>query len=321
MSEHQNFAPLPSLEKQRENVRATGNQFSEAGTQDRWQDTPELVFATKEEGYKRLVIDSAVVPEVPYMVAPNQYLHAQLQKVRPEKQTDLDPSAWIEHLMKSEGLIIGFSGYGTGSSEDFKISYDKEHKAIDKLFDAFENGGQKVSQVVDGGGSFGLPAVASTAARERGYETTAISTVQGLRGIAPHENVVVTTGENLPEYENDVNGGFGTEAPALGATPDILVVMGGGLIAKQEIDAAMGNATDIIFAPGVNENYLASSAVHGHKDRKSLQANASGPLETRVHVVDSIDAISTIVGQLDLNKDRLQASRQIRAQRLKSLLH
>jgi hypothetical protein len=138
--------------------------------------------------------------------------------------------------------------------------------------------------------------------------------VRGLRGIGPHDNVIVTTGDIVPEH-NDVSGDFGTEAAALGAMPDVLIVIGGGPIAKKEIASAMGNAAAIIFAPGVKD-YPTNSAVHAYEDVDTLRANASGPLDTHIQVVEDIADVATVISQLNLSGERLQASRHIRAERL-----
>lgn len=276
--------PLPSLDEQLELVRTTGNQFDPDERRARRLPIPGVMLEGDDGELELALYDAGVVPTIPNMVVSSNGLCHALQELRPDHPTSKSAGSFVLGMFFRSELIIGFSGYGTGTDPGGKrYSYEAECDGMNELFDALQEVELPVSHVVDGGTGYGVPALSGLIAQQRGLKTVGYSPARSLRGIASRDTSVIVGKE------------FGDEAIALGSTPDMLFVLGGGPNAEKEIEAALAVGSRIMQ---LNlRDYPGSSVAH-MVDRHSgaQEAEEKGQLT----VCRSMDEAREVIQGLDL---------------------
>ncbi|HTE57963.1 MAG TPA: hypothetical protein VK694_04420 [Verrucomicrobiae bacterium] len=297
---------MSNLEAQIELLRTTGNQFSDEERHSRRLALPG-VYLEGDDGPEPALYDSVIVPAIPYLIAPSEEVHEALEAIRPGRATDQNPDDFIEKTFNRKGVLIGFSGYGTGSDPIKKYEYSAEHDGLQALFAHCRTAGISIDGVIDGATGYGVPGLSGTLAEKQGLITTGFAPLESLRGAAMRHKYGV------------VGKVFGDEAQALGGTPDILVAMGGGPNAQKEIEAALDLGTLVILATlrGYPGNSIA------HLPNRATEAKTAQDVEAarKAHIPVESTSVKHLLGIFDsLNMDRLRATRDQRAEHLARVL-
>jgi hypothetical protein len=269
--------PLPSLDEQLDLLRTTGDQFDIDERRGRRVVLPGVTL--EEDGIREPALyDAGVVPTIQTMVVPDERVCDALANVRPGMTTMASATPFLMNVLQYSGLVVGFSGYGTGSSKEKTYEYQTEHAGINGVLDAFEESGLRVAHVVDGGTGYGVPGLSGVIAEQRGLRTIGYAPVRSLRGIARRDTSVIVGNE------------FGDEAVALGSTPDVLVALGGGPNAEKEVEAALNVGSKVMLLtlkdyPGNSIAYLPErhEAAREAQDKEQLVVCTSLE-EAREHI-------------------------------------
>lgn len=289
---HNNLLQMTSLHAQIDSLRTTGEQFDDAERKAAWLPLVDVTLRG-DNACEPALYYSHTVPYIPNMVVPSLRMLNALEEVRPARSTVQHPDALLSSIENSRGVILGFSGYGTGGG----FSYETEFQAINDIFDRCHDSGIHIDMVVDGGTGFGVPGLGGAIANQRGFDTLGYLPARGLRGAAPRQTSVVTGEE------------FGDEALALGGTPDVLIALGGGPIAEQEIDSAIRSGSTVVLA--ALKQYPESSAVYlPTRNAPARIAQKAGKLVT----CSTTSEISDVLDWLDMS-----ALRHLRISRVENL--
>jgi hypothetical protein len=295
--------PLPTLDEQLGLLRATGNQFDPEEREARWLALSGVTLQG-DETREPVLYDAGVVPTIPEMVVPSNNMRHALEVVRPGLQTSASAGAFLLRTFAHDGLIVGFSGYGTGTEKGGRrYEYEDEYEGLLELFAAFHDAEMPVGQVVDGGTGFGVPGLSGVVAEQEGITTIGYTPARSLRGIARRDTSVIIGEE------------FGDEAIALGSTPDILIAMGGGPNAEKEVEAAL-DAGSLVMLLTLRDYPPSSIAYMTDRHEGAREAKE----KERLFVCESIDEARVVIG--GLNAGQLRASRfDIRLHILQRALH
>lgn len=241
--------------------------------------------------------DDRVVPVLPHMVVPSRSVHAALASIRPDALTTATADAFLEQRLDTDGLIVGFSGYGTEGHR-----YYTEASGIDQVLHACELRRMPVQCVVDGGTGYGVPGLAGVTGTMRRHETVGFAPLRSLRSAAWRDEYVVVGQE------------WGDEAEALGGLPDLLVALGGDQNARREVHAALAAGSIVMLAnlTSYPERSLANDYVR--PDTPVREAYVDGQLK----VCKSRGEISRAIAGLDL--DALLQRRENRLNHLRTVL-
>jgi hypothetical protein len=292
---------MSNLDAQIELLETTGNQIPPEERQARRLALPGVYLDIDGESVQALY-DSLIVPAIPSMLAPSAEVHEALEAVRPGRTTEHEPNAFIEKILSRRGLLVGFSGYGTGTGPTRKYEYKAERDGIEALFDHFKQAGISIGSIIDGATGYGVPGLSGALAEQKGLPTTGFAPLESLRGAAMRRDYAV------------VGNKFGDEAKALGGSPDVLVVMGGGPNALKEIEAAQDMGT-LVVAATLRDDYPENSVAH------LLQRMANTKTAKKVGkpvICKTVDQLLDVFDGLD--DGRLQATRDQRAEHLAKIL-
>lgn len=290
-----NLPPLPTLDAQIDSLRTTGDQFSSEEKEISRLELPGVWMAVKN-GTEKAMYDARIVPSLPHMIVPAVHVYRALKMIRPNQLTVNSADQSISSWLNVKGHIIGFSGYGTGGGYE----YEREYEGIQQIFDHCNAAGILIDGVVDGATGYGVPGLSGVLARKYEHPTIGIVPLRGLRGAAPRDTYVVTGEE------------FGDEAPAIGATPDMLIAFGGGPNAEKEVETAIEMGSVVILA--VLKRYPENSVAYlSQRNRKAKAAQDAGKLL----VCNNLESIGAY---LDISADQLHANRERRRSYLRKVL-
>lgn len=275
---------LPSLDEQLDLLRTTGNQFDPDERRERRLPIPGIMLEGEDGELEQALYDAGVVPTIPSMIVPSNGLCRALQELRPNRLTSRYMGGFMTGLFFRADLIVGFSGYGTGTEPGGKrYDYETEYQGMVELFDVFHEAEVPVSHVVDGGTGYGVPGLSGIIAEQQGLKTIGYAPARSLRGIARRDTSVIVGKE------------FGDEAVALGSTPDMLVALGGGPNAEKEVEAALAVGSRVMLLnlrdyPGSSIAYMADR----HEGAKEAKA------KEQLVVCTSMDEAREVIKDLDL---------------------
>lgn len=238
-----NLPPVPSVDEQLDLLRCNGEQFNPTERRACHLELPGIYMADSG-GSEPALYDGRIVPDIPTIIAPSAEVRQALSAIRPNRTTMSDARPFLHNLLESEGIIIGFSGYGTENRP-----YEEEAMVIDGILEHYKTSGTPVRGVIFGGTGYGVPGLSGVLARKHGFPTIGYVPLRSLRGAAPVDTLIVTGEE------------FGDEAEVLGSTPDRLHVLGGGPIAIEEATAAMKRGSQVVLA-AIKDDYPDNSAVN-----------------------------------------------------------
>lgn len=283
---------MPSLDQQIEMLAATGDQFLPEERRACRQPLAGVYLGDQQAQY-----DARIISKIPHIIVPRADVYRALCPVRPaDALTTMYADMTVDTLMNSEELIIGFSGYGTGDGRNYR----EEREGIEQLFQHCASGELPVSSVVDGGTGYGIPGLSGALAQKYGLETVGFAPLRSLRGAAPRDTLAVVGEE------------FGDEAEVLGATPDVLLVFGGGPNAEKEVFASMAAGSLVI--PVVLKHYKEDSAVHlAKRDKDVAKASIAG----QFIVCEDITSVVSVLEAIDM--DRIHKARKVRKRYLNTL--
>lgn len=265
--------PMSTLAEQIDLLCATGNQFTPADREASWEQLPNITMAASD---KPVLYDARMLAQIPTVIAPASRVYNALRLVRRDHATYKRPLPLVSD--RADGLILGFSGYATGG----RHSYEEEYAGIAGILDHCEAEGIAIEVVVDGGTGFGVPGLSGALAKERGLPTIGYAPLRGLRGAAPRDKLIVVGEE------------FGDEAKALGRTPDVLIVLGGGPNAQKEIEAAM-TVGSLVLLLNLKEYRTDSVAYLPSRHERARQAQSAGKLA----VCESVDDVAETLAAYD----------------------
>lgn len=223
------------------------------------------------------------------MIVPDPAVCRALEGIRDGHSTTQNTTTFIEKFRNTAGLIVGFSGYGTEGRD-----YGTEDAGITAVLTGSKDAGLPIDLVADGGTGYGVPGLSGVLAKMHGFSTLGCTPLRGLRGAAPRDNLVVVDQE------------FGNEARVLGASSDLLFVLGGGPIAGEEMLSALHRGSKVISL--VLKKYRVNSAAYLHEwHPKAKRAYQSGQLE----VFETVDQLAAFLGTLDISDIKANRDRRI----------
>jgi hypothetical protein len=282
---------LPSLERQIDSLRETGEQFPAAERELTLRPLPGVYM---QDGTEALY-DARVMGHIANMTVPSERVCEALASVRPNN-TSMQADALLDWYLQDPGLLVGFSGYGTAG-----YNYEITAEGIDTVFQSFRQQRLHIGGVTDGGTGYGVPGLSGTLAASHGHDPIGFAPLRSLRGAAPREDFIVVGEE------------FGDETEALGTMADVLFVFGGGELSRKELDAALlAGSTAVLMGL---QDYRPDAPINQiDKDDRLIAAHAN----RKLLLCNSLEAIPQIVGRLE--PDALRANRGIRHHRLRNLL-
>jgi hypothetical protein len=284
------------IDKQLKMLQATGDQFSAEDRKAHLLQLPS-VWTAKGNTSKPVLYDTRILSLTPSVIAPSAQAYRALEAIRPQQTTTQDATAFIDLQLNGEGVILGFSGYGTGGG----YKYKEEYEGIDGIFSRCKVAGISIDGVIDGATGYGVPGLSGALAKQHGHSSTGFVPFNNLHYAAPRDTLVVI-GEK-----------FGDEASALGAIPDLLVAFGGEQNAEKEIRTAMSMGSMVVLAalrkyPENSAAYLLS------RSQTAKTAHQAGKLV----VCNNIDELKTLFDDLDIA--RLHKNREKRRTHLYKVL-
>jgi len=277
---------LPTPDEQLDLLRTTGNQFDPDERRARRLPIPGIMLEGEGSELEPALYDAGVVPTIPDMIVPSNGLCRALSELRPNRLTSRYMGGFMTGLFFRADLIVGFSGYGTGTEPGGRrYDYETEYQGMVELFDAFEEAEIPVSHVVDGGTGYGVPGISGLVAQQRGLGTIGYAPARSLRGIASRDTSVIVGKE------------FGDEAIALGSTPDVLVAMGGGPNAEKEVEAALAVGSRVML---LNLREYPSNSIAYMTDRHEGAKEAQE--KEQLVVCRNMDEARGVIQELDLTE-------------------
>ena len=285
------------MEAQLDLLRTTGDQFTDEVRRSNRLPLPGIYMAG--DAAKPALYDARIIPTIPAMIAPDSHVSRALSEIRPGLSTTDNASETISAWLAGDGITLGFSGYGTGGGYGYGAEYD----SIDEIFTHCAATGLSIDGIVDGATGYGVPGLSGLLAQKHRLTTMGFAPLRSLRGAATRDTFTVVGEE------------FGDEAPALGATPDVLIALGGGPNAEKEVNAALSLGSLVILA--AVKAYPDSSVVY--LPERSAEARAAQAAE-RLVVCTSIDGIKSVLDAVRQDPSLAQGNREARGAHLNRVL-
>lgn len=292
MKEKELLPPLPlsaTTTEQLNLLRTEGYQFPPDIRQQGLLQLGDM-YMDLEGCLKPALYDSTVLPHVGQLIVPSKEVFSALAPVRDGRPIVRRAQTSLDGWFKEEGLIVGFSGYGSGG-----YPYEDAYEGMTSVFEAFRKASLPVARVVDGGTGFGVPGLSGMLAAQQNIGTIGVAPLRSLRGIAPRTDLLVT-GEQ-----------FGDEAVTLGSLSDLLIAFGGAKITIEEMETAMARGSSVIVA--AIKDYKNAPVVQRARQLKSNIVRTSRA-SSKLSICHSIEHIEEEVAAHTLTA--LQASRALR---------
>ena len=207
---------------------------------------PTALSYQKIDGEQHPVsIDSRVLGLSGLAYAGNQELRDALLANGAREVLDMGYAANIfSHAYENKKVIIGFSGFTGHGSPGKPLDYAAEATGITEIY-SFLSTIDRPALSIDGGIRTGVLGLNAIIARQFGIDSVGFVSLQGLKKVAPHMDLIVygDTCENRQEL--------------VGVSPDLLVVEGGKKGTESECEAAIKYGSVVLLN---NVRYYADDA-------------------------------------------------------------